>query len=346
MKLTNLQIKSLSYNGNDKKIFDGQGLYIHITKSGKYWRYKYRFANREKKLSIGVYPDVSLKVAREVHQEARALLRKGICPCAEKAKHKQTMQITQLMTFKCMAQEWCEYKRPVWSKSYAEKINRYFDKDIYPHIENYSVDDIEPIHIMNILNRIKHTPSTCKKVKQLIISVLNYAVQTGRLKYNPAQSLPNPSVVKAIKHYTALSKNDITEFCQILKKYHNRKAILGMRLLMLTFVRTNEIRNAQWSEINGNEWCIPAEKMKMRKPHIVPLSDWALETLDELKAMSNGSSYVLPGKTSQQTLDKKFFRNVIKQLGYQHRATPHGFRSMASSILNESGLFAPFKYLK
>lgn len=345
MRLTNLTVKNFKYEGRDRKVFDGHGLYLHVTKSGKYWRYKYNYAKREKKLSIGVYPDVSLKMARDAHLEARALLRKGLCPCAEKAKNKRAEEQKVKHTFEFVAREWFAYKLTTWSsRNHAVQINNLLEKNAFPNVGQRAITSIEPMDIMPILNKLKETPSTCRKMKESITAVFNYAIQTGRATSNPAQALPNPAVAKEKKHFSALPANDIGDFFSQLKQYRCRQGQVGIQLLMLTFVRPSELRQAQWSEFQGNEWHIPKERMKKRKAHVVPLSDWALELLEELRTF-NDSPLLFPAQRANDrgennSVHTNYFAFIIKRIGYGEKAAPHGFRSLASGILNESGLFA------
>ncbi len=342
MRLTNLTIKQMQYTGKDKKVFDGRGLYLHITKSGKYWRYKYNYANKEKKLSIGVYPEVTLKMAREAHEEARALLRKGICPCAEKQRAKMEIRKKFKNTFEEIAKEWYEFKRPEWSShKTAQRAINTLTIYAFPYVGKTPIADIQPMEIMELLNQVKDKPETCTRLKQRISAVFDYAIHTGRTVNNPAQSLPNPGRVKKVTHRLALPADEIGEFYSRLREYHCPKAQLGIRLLMLTFVRSSELRKAEWSEIKGNEWHIPEERMKMRRPHIVPLSDWALETLEELKQLHNSHLLFPSDRNNQKPINESAFTLAMQRIGYKGKAVPHGFRSMASSILNESGLFAP-----
>ncbi|MDP8052467.1 tyrosine-type recombinase/integrase [Pasteurella atlantica] len=347
MKLTNLQIKNETFNNKNRKLFDGQGLYLHITKSGKYWRYKYNYANREKLLSLGVYPEVSLKMARELHFEARALLRKGLCPCTEKQKYKKQITVEFNNTFEKIAKEWYEFKRPDWSNpKHAQQVINTLTDYTFPFIGKYPITEITPVQVMNILNKIKDKAETCKRLKQRISAVFDYAVYTGRLSSNPVQSLPNPAKGKKVKNHLSLPADEIPEFYKKLRTYHCQQAQLGLRLIILTFVRSSELRKAQWSEFKGNEWHIPAERMKKRLPHIVPLSDWALETLEELKELNskeaNKSTLLFPSKLSpQKPVNENIFIKAMQQIGYKDKAVPHGFRAMASSILNESELFSP-----
>lgn len=342
MKLKSLQVRNLKYEGRERKVFDGKGLYLLITKSGKYWRYKYNFAHREKKLCIGVYPDISLKEAREMHEDARMLLRKGICPCTEKQKNKLALKQKAENTFAELAQEWYELKRPEWSNpKHAQQVINTLTTYAFPFIGKFPITDIEPMQVMNVLNKVKDKPETCTRLKQRITAVFDYAVYTGRATNNPAQSLPNPGKVKKVKHHLALPANEIAEFYENLRQYHCPKVQLGIRLLMLTFVRSSELRKAEWSEIKGTEWHIPEERMKMRKPHVVPLSDWALETLAELRELHSSHLLFPADNNLKKPTNENTFLLAMKRMGYKDRAVPHGFRSMASSILNESGLFAP-----
>lgn len=341
MKLTDLKIKKANYQSKDFRLFDGHGLYIHICRSGKYWRYKYTFAGREKKLCIGVYPEVSLKMAREAHFDARALLRQGKCPATEKQREKLRVKQQLANTFEEIAHEWYEHKRPEWSNpKHAQQVINTLTAYAFPYIGTYPISEITAMEVLNLLNRIKDRPETCTRVKQRVTAVFDYGIATGRTNSNPAQALPNPGRVKRVQHRLALPSDEITTFYRQLRQDDCIKTQLGLCLLMLTFVRSSELRNAQWSEIKGNEWHIPKERMKMRRQHIVPLSDWALEILDRLKSLHN-SSFILPAKNRQKPVNENFFGSAMHRLGYKGKATPHGFRAMASTILNESGLFIP-----
>lgn len=196
---------------------------------------------------------------------------------------------------------------------------------------------------MDILNKIKDKVETCKRLKQRISAVFDYAVCTSRLSNNPVQSLPNPAKGKKVKNHLSLPVDEIPVFYKKLRTYHCKQAQLGIRLIMLTFFRSSELRKAQWSEFKGNEWHIPAERMKKRLPHVVPLSDWALETLKELNSREfNKSILLFPSKlSSEKPVNENIFIKAMQKIGYKDKAVPHGFRAMASSILNESELFSP-----
>lgn len=341
MRLTELLIKNTPFTGKTVKLFDGGGLYLLINCKGRYWRYKYRFCGREKCLALGIYPNINLRMAREAHREARILLDKGKCPATEKQRIKQGQMQAQTNTFALIANEWYEMKRPEWSNpKHAQQVINTLTVEVFPYIGALPISDITPMMTLNVLRRIQDRPETCSRVKQRINAVFNFAVQTGRLTFNPAQSLPNLNRNKGVKHHPALPANEIPEFFVKLSAYNNLQTQLAMRFLMLSFVRVGTLISAEWSDIDGNEWQIPAKKMKMKRPHVVPLSDWALETLEELRENNPNSSLIFP---SPRCLTKPISNNTLslamKRMGYAGRATPHGFRSLASSVMNESGLF-------
>ncbi len=254
---------------------------------------------------------------------------------------KIAQKVQQSNTFEAIAREWYEYKRHEWTnEKHAQQVINTLATYIFPTIGNIPITDITALEILDTLNRFRDKAETCSRVKQRVSAVFKYAIVTGRADTNPVEPLPNPGKVKVVRHQPALPIEQLPEFFTKLQAYPNDKVKLGLRLLMLTFVRSSELRNAQWKEFKGNEWHIPAERMKMKLPHTVPLSDWALETLDSLKKLQK-SPYVFP---SNQSLSKPIHNNVflvaMYQMGYKGIATPHGFRAVASSVLNTSGLFS------
>ncbi len=246
MSLTELVIKKTHYRGKTIKIFDGGGLYLLINQQGRYWRYKYRFCGREKCLSLGVYPNITLKMARELHREARYLLDKGTCPATEKQRIKLEQANKQGNTFTVVAQEWYAMKRPEWSNTkHAQQVINTLKAEVFPFIGNLPITDIAPMTVLEVLNKIKHKPETCTRVKQRITAVFDYAIQTGRATWNPAQSLPNPGKSKSVNHHPALPKEELHNFFNQLRNYQNKQTQLSMCLLMLTFVRVGELRQME-----------------------------------------------------------------------------------------------------
>lgn len=342
MRLREIVIKQAKLPKKAKKLFDGGGLFLYLTPSGKYWYYRYRFAGGDKVIPLGKYPDVSLKAARNAHMAAKMRLAEGKDPAAEKRKTKQENERIQIMTFEKVARKWYEHVKPTWKNAkHAQQVINTLTQYAFPCIGHYPVSDVPPIEIFNLLSALTDKPETASRLKQRIRAVFDFAIQTGRATLNPAVSAPKiiRSADKRVKHHLALPQERIQEFFAQLSSYSNKKTQLALRLLILTFVRVGELRFGEWTEIKGNEWHIPAEKMKMKRPHIVPLSDWALETLEELRSINKyNSPYFVTGNRNRP-MSENTLSLAMKKMGYQGIAVPHGFRAMASSILNESGLW-------
>lgn len=341
MRLTELAIKKIQPAEKAIKKFDGGGLYLLVKPTGRYWRYKYRFHGREKCLSLGAYPVMNLKMAREAHREAKCLLDKGTCPATEKQRIKREQMTAHNNTFELVAREWYELKRPEWKNpKHAQQVINTLSSYVFPAIGDLPVSDIAPMTVFDVLKKISDKAETCSRVKQRITAVFDYAIQTGRATWNPAQSLPNLGKGKQVQHHPALPAKDIPAFFKKLSTYNNPQSQLAMRFLMLTFVRVGELLQADWSQIEDNEWHIPAEKMKMKRPHVVPLSNWALETLEEIRALNPNSPLLFPSPhRGNKSISNNTLSLAMKRMGYTGIATPHGFRSLASSVLNESGRF-------
>lgn len=339
MKLTETLIRSLSLPSKPKKLFDGGGLYLYLTPAGKYWRYKYRFWGKERTLALGVYPEISLKKARNEHIKAKLLISNGRDPVEEKKRLKREIGGIYKNTFAEIAREWYALQRPKWkNKKHAQQVINTLEMYVNPLIGHIPIDSVLPLAIFDVLKSISDKPETANRVKQRISAVFEHAILTGRATHNPASSMPK-IIKNQINHHPALPKERIPEFFSRLALYPNRTTQLALRLLILTFVRVGELRQGEWNEIRGNEWHIAAEKMKMKRPHIVPLSDWALETLDELKTLSQ-TNLIITGNKNKMMSDNTL-SVAMKRMGYTGIAVPHGFRSLASSVLNESGLWNP-----
>ena len=343
MPLTEITIRQAKPTERPRKLFDGGGLYLLITPQGcKYWRYRYRFAGKDRTLSLGAYREVSLKQARQLHREAKSLLYQGIDPLARQQEQRQGYG--GHATFARIAREWYEYQRPAWKNAkHAQQVIHTLEQYAFPRIGNKAIDAIPATDILAVLNALNDRPETASRLKQRLSAVFNFAIQTGRATFNPAASAPKIvcSADKRVKHHPALPVAEIGTFLRELDNYANRKTALALRLLILTLTRSGEVRRGEWTEISGNTWHIPAEKMKMGLAHTVPLSDWALETLDELRSLNRyGSPYFVTGNRNQPPSDTTLSL-AMQRMGYGGRAVPHGFRAMGSSILNESGLWNP-----
>lgn len=342
MRLTEAIIRTMPLPKKPRKVFDGGGLYLLLTPSGKYWRYRYRFYGKERTLALGVYPEVGLKSARHAHREAKVMLGNGIDPITNKKRLKSEKRAMLGNTFAEIAREWHELKLPEWKNAkHAQQVINTLETYAFPLIGHIPVSAILPLSVFDVLKSVSDKPETANRLKQRINAVFEHAILTGRATFNPAASMPR--IVKRQKeHQPALPKELIPEFFYRLSLYPNRMTQLALQLLILTFVRVGELRQGEWSEIQNNEWHIPAEKMKMKRPHIVPLSDWSLEILAELKSLNNTENlrWIILGNKKQPMSDNTL-AVAMKRMGYKDIAVPHGFRAMASSILNESGLWNP-----
>ncbi|CAM3059208.1 tyrosine-type recombinase/integrase [Dichelobacter nodosus] len=344
MKLRELIVRQAKLPKKAKKLFDGGGLFLYLTPSGKYWYYRYRFAGKDKVMPLGKYPHMNLKEARIAHIEAKIKLSNGCDPVEENNRLKREQERNYNNSFEEIAKEWYQHVLPEWkNKKHAQQVINTLSQYAFPKIGHYPIDDVPPIELFNLLHEIRDKAETASRLKQRIKAVFDFAIQTGRAKTNPALSAPK--IIRnndnKVKHHPALPESRIKEFYQRLENYPNRTTQLALQFLILTFVRVGELRQGEWTEIKGNEWHIPAEKMKMKRPHVVPLSSWALAILEELKIINKyDCPYFIIGNRNQQISDNTL-SVAMKRLGYQNIATPHGFRAMASTILNESGLWNP-----
>lgn len=344
MKLNARQVDAAKPREKAYKLADGAGLYLEVVPSGsRYWRMKYRFNGKEKRMAFGVYPAVSLAQARALRDDAKKKLAEGIDPSLAKKEEKLVRDVQLNNTFQAVALEWHGTKVSRWSEGYASDIIEAFNKDIFPYIGQQPVNEIKPLVLLNVLRRIESRGATekAKKVRQRCSEVFRYAIVTGRAEYNPAADLTSTMSGHESKHYPFLTVEELPDFFKALAGYTGSPlVVLAARLLILTGVRTGELRGAFWSEFDLEKavWEIPAERMKMKRPHLVPLSTQALEIVQQLKVMSGQYPLVFPGRNDpRKTMSEASINQVFKRIGYTGRVTGHGFRHTMSTILHEEG---------
>ncbi|CAM6583803.1 Integrase/recombinase, includes phage integrase [Escherichia coli] len=344
MKLNARQVDAAKPREKVYKLADGAGLYLEVVPSGsRYWRMKYRFNGKEKRMAFGVYPAVSLAQARALRDDAKKKLAEGIDPSLAKKEEKLVRDVQLNNTFQAVALEWHGTKVSRWSEGYASDIIEAFNKDIFPYIGQQPVNEIKPLVLLNVLRRIESRGATekAKKVRQRCSEVFRYAIVTGRAEYNPAADLTSAMSGHESKHYPFLTVEELPDFFKALAGYTGSPlVVLAARLLILTGVRTGELRGAFWSEFDLEKavWEIPAERMKMKRPHLVPLSTQALEIVQQLKVMSGQYPLVFPGRNDpRKTMSEASINQVFKRIGYTGRVTGHGFRHTMSTILHEEG---------
>jgi integrase len=350
LPLTDLQIKSAKPKEKPYKLGDSQGLFLLVQPSGgKLWKLKYRIAGREKKLSLGKYPDVSLSDARRGRDYARQLIADGKDPSLEKQRRKARSLLNSENTFEVVAQEYIEKRTRDGAQPWAPNTRKKADwllAELTPTIGRLPVTEIEPPDILAAVRRIEargHLESA-KRALQFTGSVLRYAVATARLTSDPSRDLKGALLTPKVTHRAAiLDPVKLGELLRAIEGYEgNASTHLALRLAPHVFQRPGELRQAEWAEIDFEEatWSIPAEKMKMRRPHFVPLSRQSLEILILARSIGReDDKYVFPGvRTPLRPLSDNTLNAALRRLGYdKSEVTTHGFRASATTLLNESG---------
>ncbi|ECA2717303.1 DUF4102 domain-containing protein [Salmonella enterica subsp. enterica serovar Braenderup] len=344
MRLTATEIKAAKPKAKPYKLSDGGGMYLEVFPNGtKSWRMKYRIGGKEKRVVFGVYPVVTLAAARAKRDEARKILLAGGDPSQEKQAEKQSKIQEVLNSFERLALEWHEYKSPGWSKGYADDILEYLKKDIFPFIGSRSVTEIKPVEMLFVLRKMEKRGvlDKLKKTRQACRQIFTYAVITGRAENNPVLDLASALKTPKQKHFPHLSVEQIPDFLRALSVYSGSLVTRNAtRLLMLTGLRTIELRASEWSEVDFDNciWSISAERMKMRRPHLVPFSSQIKSLLEEIYQYTGRGKYIFPGRNdARKPMSEASINQVIKRIGYKGKATGHGFRHTMSTILHEQG---------
>ncbi|ASY77972.1 integrase [Pectobacterium polaris] len=338
--------KSQKSQPEDKayKLTDGEGMHLMVHPNGsKYWRLQYRFDGKQKTLALGVYPEITLSEARQRRDEAKRQIATGTDPSEHKKVDKQLRQTLVDNTFKAIALEWHEYKRPNWSKGYAEDLMEAFENDIFPDIGKRPIAEIKPLEMLTSLRKLEKRGvlDKLRKIRQACNQVFSYAIVTGRAENNPASELASALPPPKATHYPHLLPDELPDFLRALSTYSGSKVTqLATRILMLTGVRTIELRQAEWKEFDFEKglWEVPKERMKMRRPHLVPLSDQVIDALQQLYAVTGRYNLVFPGRNDiTKPMSEASINQVLKRIGYHGKATGHGFRHTMSTILHEQG---------
>ena len=336
--LTDIQLRSAKPSARPRKLFDAHGLHLLVMPNGaRYWRYNYRFNAKEKTLALGVYPDVGLAKARVRHQAARQLLDDGVDPSAEKE--------TAGKTFETVAREWHTHWMANRHQRHAHYVLKRLEADIFPEIGSLPLSEIPTSAFRNAVKKIEQRGALdiAKRVLQTCGQIMRYAVANDLTIHNPVADVKPADVLKPHKrrNYPRVDATDLPDLLRAIDAYvggeHTR---LALQLMALTFVRTSELIGARWEEFDTKaaRWDIPAQRMKMKTAHIVPLSKQALEVLEKLRRISFDRQLVFPGDVNP---DKPMSNNTLLfalyRMGYRGRMTGHGFRGVASTILHEHG---------
>ena len=351
---TNLLSAVECKNANSKgvgirKLHDGDGLYLWVYLDGrKYWRMRYWQASKEKSLSIGVYPKVSLSDARKKRDELRNQLEANLDPSAERKATNLRKKLSAENSFEAVALEWFSKQKHIWVPHHADDVKRRLEANVFPILGRRPLDQIEAPELLGAIRKIEDRGSydLAHRVLQVCGQVFRYGIATGRCTRNLAADLRGALTPHVKQHQAAVRPEELPDLLKTIAGYDeigDKQTRLALQLLAQTFVRTNELIGAEWAEFDPDEalWSIPAGRMKMKTEHLVPLSKQSLAILSELRVIAGESRYVFPGRNSNKPISNNTMLFALYRLGYKGKMTGHGFRAVASTILNETGHFKP-----
>lgn len=348
MPLTDTAIKNAKPKDKPYKLSDGGGLYLYVSTTGaKLWRYKYRIAGKEGIFSIGVYPETSLAKAREEHLKARELVNLSTHPTHDRQLKKLVEQHEAGSTFKAIANEWIDKNTGRWSPYYLRQVKKIMESDVLPKIGVLPIKQVTAVHILKIMQCAegRGAETIAILIRQWCSAIFRYAAASLRADADPAAALKGVVIRPKIKHNRPLSSKEIPQLVAALQKFGGfRSTRIAIELLLLTFVRTVELRKATWGEIDLDNaiWRIPAARMKMKTEHIVPLSIQAAALLTELKGITGASNWLFPNyRRPDDCMTATTINRALERMGFNGKNTigfsAHGFRGTASTILYELG---------
>lgn len=328
------------------RLADGLGMYLEVTAAGgKYWRMKYRHAGKEKRLALGVFPEVALAEARKRRDKARDALTKGDDPAQLKREAKLMRVIGDATTFEKVARQWWEHWKGPRSPRHADYVIRRLEVDVFPALGARPMASITAPQLLAMAKGIEARGALdiAKRSIQTCGQIFRYAVAHGLIERNPSADVRPSDALKPRQkqNYARLDAKDVPELLRKMEAYQGSPYTrFAMKLMALTFVRTGELIGARWSEFDmeASEWRIPAERMKARLPHIVPLAPQAVEVLQALHTLSGGRALLFPGERDhERPMSNNTILSALKRMGYAGRMTGHGFRGLASTVLHEQG---------
>jgi len=344
MALTDTAIRRSKPAEKAHKLFDSGGLHLLVTPAGgRLWRWKYRFEGTEKQLALGSYPALPLAEARERRDAARKQLANGIDPMAERKAEKTAVKVATEHTFEKIAELWFEHWKGNKSARHASTTRNRLRGNVYPTLGTRPIAEIMPMELVELAKGIEGRGASdmAKRILQIVGMVLRYAVAHGYSKRNPASEIRPSDILKPTRK-TNMARIDAKELPALLRSievYEGRELTrLAIKLMALTFVRTSELIGARWEEfdLETRRWSIPAARMKMNTPHIVPLASQAVEVLNLLQSLSGHYELVFPGEQDQtKPMSNMTILKALERMGYKGRMTGHGFRGLASTILHE-----------
>ncbi|AFJ86093.1 TPA: tyrosine-type recombinase/integrase [Burkholderia vietnamiensis] len=341
MPLTDVAVRAAKPREKSYKLADGQGMYLEIMPNGsKYWRLKYRIDGKEKRMALRVYPAVTLLAARKARDEIKDQLRAGLDPSHEKKRVKAQRSLDRENSFEPIAREWHQQKKGAWSERHADRIMKLLERELFPAIGARPIAEIMAPELLAVIRKIEARDAIelAHKTIQATSQIFRYAIATGRAERDSAPDLRGALKPRFVVHMRRVSEAELPELMRQISAYDGDfQTRLALQFMALTFVRTSELRFAEWTEIDEKkEWRIPPEKMKMRTPHIVPLSTQALEVIAKLPELNGHSQFLFPSRSSsKKPMSENTILYALYRMGYHSRMTGHGFRGLASTILNE-----------
>jgi len=342
--LSDVQCKNANADGKSiRKLSDGGGLYLWVYADGtKYWRLRYWIVGKEKSLSFGVYPQVSLKEARGKRDEERKKLDANQDPSTERKLHKLKQRLASENSFEAVAKEWYQKRQHTWVAHHASDVLRRLESNVFPEIGGRPIAEISAPELLAAVQKIEKRGAydLAHRVLQVCGQVFRYGIATGRCNYDLSASLRGALTPHVKQHQAAIKLEELPELLRAIDSYDQQGELqtkLALQLLAITFVRTNELIGALWEEfdLENSIWAVPAHRMKMRAEHLVPLSKQALQILRQLKEVSGGSRFVFPGRNPDKPISNNTLLFALYRLGYKGKMTGHGFRAVASTALNE-----------
>lgn len=346
--LTDFKIKNLKSRDKKYKVADARQLYLIVNPSGsKVWKFGYKFGSKNRELTIGRYPEVSLASAREHQSDALKLLREHKDPSAQKRHEKLLAVYRDKNSFASVAEEWFGHSQSNWGKVQTAKQRGRLDNHLYPTLAKRPISEIEPLEILSVIQKseTRGATHTAHMLLQICSSIFRLAVRTGRTQTNPADSLRGALKSHKAKHLPSIRSDELPDFFRSLRKLQaHRQYEIAVLLLLQTALRTGELRHAEWHEIDFQNqiWRVPSEKMKMKIEHEVPLSVQSLDLLNELKGITGHQQWLFQNRIPRKhpMMSENAINSILARMGYKGRLVGHGFRSMFSTILNEESPFS------
>jgi integrase len=341
--LTDTAIRKVKAMGKRVRLYDGAGLYLEVVPAGgRWWRFKYRFAGKEKLLSLGVYPEVRLADARVRCAEARKLLADGIDPSVHRRAQRTARAEKAANTFEVVAREWFEKNSPTWAPSHATRVLRRLERDVFPYIGGRPIGELAPPEVLRVLQRIenRNVLETAHRVRTDIGAVFRYAIVTGRADRDAAADLRGALKPTNPEHFAAVTDpGELGELLRALWGYQDGTPVVAaaLKLAPMLFVRPGELRSAKWADIDldAGEWKFTASKTKT--PHLVPLAPQAVAIFRELQPLTGRGPYVFPSaRSNQRPMSNNAVTAALRRMGIERAVTcGHGFRATARTLLDE-----------